>query len=125
MTVFYHNPACSKSRAALELVREKCTETGEPLHVIDYLKTPPDRMQLEMIESQLDGDWQELLRPPTDPQLAAEFSAAAVEGRDEFLVLLAQNPQCLQRPIVLRGEQTVIARPPEKALELWAEDEQA
>jgi arsenate reductase len=46
MTVtFYHNPRCSKSRAALELLRQRGIEP----QVIEYLKQPPSAAELKRI----------------------------------------------------------------------------
>ena len=39
----YHNPACGTSRNTLALIRN----AGVEPHVIEYLKTPPDRETLE------------------------------------------------------------------------------
>src|SRR6202011_2015518 len=41
----YHNPRCSKSRGALELLADR----GADVEVIEYLQTPPDRATLEWI----------------------------------------------------------------------------
>ena len=45
MIRFYHNPRCSKSRAALNLLQQQDAE----LEIIDYLKTPPSAAELEQI----------------------------------------------------------------------------
>jgi arsenate reductase len=37
---------------------------------------------------------------------------------DELVALMAQHPELLQRPIVVRGERAVLARPVERVLEL-------
>jgi len=37
---------------------------------------------------------------------------------DELIALMAQHPELLQRPIVVRGDRAVLARPVERALEL-------
>ena len=39
-------------------------------------------------------------------------------GDDELVALMAQHPELLQRPIVVRGERAVLARPVERVLEL-------
>ena len=44
-TVIYHNPQCSKSRATLQLLQEHQVEPT----IIEYLKTPPSREELEMV----------------------------------------------------------------------------
>jgi arsenate reductase (glutaredoxin) len=39
-------------------------------------------------------------------------------GDDEAIALMAEHPQLLQRPVVVRGDRAVLARPVERALEL-------
>ncbi|MGH7949381.1 MAG: ArsC/Spx/MgsR family protein [Candidatus Binataceae bacterium] len=39
--------------------------------------------------------------------------------RDSVVALLLAHPELMQRPIVIRGDRAVIARPPEKLLVLW------
>ncbi|MEA2136898.1 MAG: hypothetical protein QOG56_48 [Solirubrobacteraceae bacterium] len=43
-------------------------------------------------------------------------------GDDELIALMAQHPELLQRPIVVRGERAVLARPVERVLELLDDD---
>lgn len=38
LTILYHNPQCSKSRATMGLLDEK----GVEAEIIEYLKTPPN-----------------------------------------------------------------------------------
>jgi arsenate reductase len=39
-------------------------------------------------------------------------------GDDELVALMVEHPDLVQRPIVQRGDRAVLARPPEKVLEL-------
>jgi arsenate reductase (glutaredoxin) len=48
---------------------------------------------------------------------AAELAAGASE--DEIVAAMAARPELLQRPIVVRGDRAVLARPPERVLELF------
>ena len=43
--IIYHNPRCSKSMAALSLLRNHGVEP----EIVEYLKTPPDIKQLNKI----------------------------------------------------------------------------
>lgn len=108
ITIFY-NAKCSKSCQALALIEEQ----GEPFTVIEYLKTPPDRSTLEGILARLPGPPIELVR--TDDPLFRELSLdegslTTVAGVIDVLV---SHPELMQRPVVLRGDTAVIARPPE------------
>src|ERR1700733_6577623 len=54
----YHNPQCSHSRGALELLNGRRAD----FEVIEYLKTPPSRATLESIIAILDGPVADLVR---------------------------------------------------------------
>lgn len=110
----YHNPRCSKSRAALGLLEAR----GIDLEVIEYLREPPTRQALAELLAKLGCEARELVRSG-EP----EFKAAGVPldaPADRLLDLLAAEPKLLQRPIVEVGERARIGRPPERVLELLA-----
>jgi arsenate reductase (glutaredoxin) len=105
----YFNAQCSKSRQALGLIEEQ----GEPYTVVEYLKTPPDRATLEAILARLEGPAVELVRTddPAFRELEVDHKALATPAAvADFLV---SHPEMMQRPVVLRGDTAVIARPPE------------
>lgn len=103
----YHNPACSKSRATLDLLRAK----GITPNIIEYLKSPPSEDDLKTILNLLDISAHELARSK-EP---AWQEAGLGEDPDEETILAAmvQYPILIERPIVIRGEHAVIGRPPE------------
>lgn len=112
MTTLYHNPRCSKSREALQLLEEK----GETIEVIKYLETPPTLEELrqliellgikpiELVRTQ-ENDWKVNFRDKnlTDNQL--------IEAMVEF-------PKLIERPIAINGTKAVIGRPPIKVLNI-------
>jgi arsenate reductase len=109
----YHNPSCSKSRGALEILGER----GVEVDVVEYLKAPPDRAALERIVDAVPDPPAELVRK--DPKFKAlGLDPAAYTTRDDVIELLLEHPELMQRPVVFRGEQAVIARPSEKVLDL-------
>lgn len=115
ITIF-HNTKCSKSRQALALIEEQ----GEPFTVVEYLKTPPDRTTLEAIVARLPGPPIELVRTddPAFRELGLdEGSLTTVAGVIDVLVA---HPEVMQRPVVLRGDAAVIARPPELVADVLA-----
>jgi arsenate reductase len=109
----YHNPSCSKSRGALEILGERGVDTD----VVEYLKAPPDRASLERIVDAIDDPPAELVRK--DPKFEAlGLDPADYTTRGAVVELLLEHPELMQRPVVFRGERAVIARPSEKVLEL-------
>jgi arsenate reductase len=105
----YFNAKCSKSRQALALIEDQ----GEPYTVIEYLKTPPDRSTLEAILARLPGPPVELVR--TDDPVFRELDLDKKSLTTPAVVadFLVSHPELMQRPVVLRGDTAVIARPPE------------
>jgi arsenate reductase len=102
----YHNPNCSHSRAALELLQAR----GAAFELIEYLKHPPTRADLERIAAMLDGPVADLLRK--DKRFSElGLDPAAYTGREAVIALLLEHPELMQRPIVIRGGRALIARP--------------
>ncbi|MEJ2632376.1 MAG: arsenate reductase (glutaredoxin) [Acidihalobacter sp.] len=111
--VIYHNPRCSKSRATLELLRENGIEP----RVVEYLKTPPTKEELERILELLGKEPRELMRRQED-----EYTEAALDDpgltRDTLVLAMIQRPKLIERPIVITASGAAIGRPPESVLEL-------
>jgi arsenate reductase len=108
----YHNPSCSKSRGALEILRQR----GVDLEVIEYLQDPPSRGDLEHILDLLPDPPTELVRRDDLRKLGLETDRYTT--REAVVGLLLEHPRLMQRPVVVRGARALIARPSEKVLEL-------
>lgn len=110
----YHNPRCSKSREALALLEQQ----GDELEVIHYIDTPPDSATLSELLKQLGCSAREMIR--TSEDVYKELNLANPDLSEADLVqAMADYPRLIQRPIVVRDCQAVIARPPERVLELY------
>ena len=109
----YHNPSCSKSRGALEILADE----GVDHDVVEYLRAPPDRAALERILDSVDVPPAELVRRDRRFE-ELDLSASDYTTRDAVIELLLEHPELMQRPVIFRGERAVIARPSEKVLEL-------
>jgi arsenate reductase len=93
----------------VELLRER----GVEFDAIEYLKTPPTREALEKILAMLEVPAAELVRKDK------RFTELGLKADDytepkKIVALLLEHPELMQRPIVIRGNRAVIARPPEK-----------
>lgn len=108
----YHNPRCSKSRAACELIAARGVEAS----VIDYLKSPPSRDELRSLLGKLGMRASELVR--RGEAAFSEHYAGRELSDEQWLDALLAHPILIERPIVVCGDQAVIGRPPEKVLEL-------
>ena len=110
--VIYHNPRCTKSRAALSLLIER----GARPEVIEYLKTPPTKQALRALLKRLGMRPEELVRKGEDVYKEALANQALSD--EQWLDAMVQHPILIERPIVVSGNRAVIGRPPEKVLEL-------
>lgn len=111
MLKIYHNPRCSKSREALAIVEEHARASGASLQVIEYLETPPSRVQLQELQAMLECPVSEMVRNGEDEYVTLGLAQADEEA---LLDALASHPKLLQRPIVVNGKKAIIGRPPEK-----------
>lgn len=114
MTVrIYHNPRCSKSRQALQLLQGRADEP----EVVKYLETPPDAATLDRLLRMLGLEPRELMRKG---EAAYEASGADDPklSRAELIALMVANPILIERPIVVAGGRAVVGRPPERVLEI-------
>jgi arsenate reductase len=114
MTItIWHNPRCSKSRQALELLQKK----GVTPAVREYLKQPPSKAEIESLIAMVGGDPAELIRDGE-----AEFKSLkkkkAEMTKTDIAKAIAAHPILLQRPIVVAGKKAAIGRPPEAVLPL-------
>ena len=110
-TIIYHNPRCSKSRAALALL----IEHGVSPTIIEYLKTPPDRSTLQQLLRALGLGARDIVRTHEPEYQALGLSAASDEA---LLDAISTHPILLERPIVVSGDRAAIGRPPENILPL-------
>jgi arsenate reductase len=113
----YFNPKCSKCRASKELLEQQ----GVDAEYIRYLDDTPSRHELERVMGLLGfDDPRAMMR--TGEARYKELGLAAVTDPGVLLGAMVANPILIERPIVIRGERAVIARPPERLNELFATD---
>lgn len=110
--IVYHNPRCSKSRCALELLAEK----KQAFDVVEYLKNTPTKTELQAIIDKLGIAPEALVRKGED-EYKLHFKGKTLSN-DEWIAAMIQFPKLIERPIVVVGNKAVIARPTERILEL-------
>ena len=114
--IVFHNPSCSKSRGALEILRDHGIDTD----VVEYLKAPPDRATLERIVDSIPNPPAELVRKDKKFKELG-LRAGDYTTRDAVVEILLAHPELMERPVVFRGDRAVIARPSELVLDLVKE----
>lgn len=114
----YHNPNCSKSRSALELLGKVTQDNKLQLSTVEYLKTPPDRATLTALLQQLPDAPANLVRNDKNFK-ALELDANDYTSSESVIDLLLSHPELMQRPVALFNNKAAIGRPPEILLELF------
>jgi arsenate reductase len=84
----YHNPQCSKSRAALALLEER----GIDVEVIEYLRHPPAKATLRSLLAKLDVPPLDLVRP-NEPGYAA-LAAGGADAEQAWISSRASRALC-------------------------------
>jgi arsenate reductase len=111
--VIYQKPTCSKCRETLALLRE----SGVEFEAVNYYEAPLTAERLRELIDKLGFTARDILR--RDEPLASHLNLG--EGGlsdDELIKIMVENPDLIQRPIVVRGDQAVLCRPPENVKKL-------
>jgi len=114
MTItIYHNPSCGTSRNTLAIIRK----SGEEPRVVEYLKTPPSRVELKRLLRAMGMSPRDLLRKKGTPY--GELGLDDPKWTDEQLIeAMLQQPILIERPIVVTPLGTRLCRPSEMVLNI-------
>ncbi len=109
----FHNPKCSKSRLTVELLNQKGLQTD----IIEYLKSPPDKQQLNDILKMLNMQPRQLMRTH-EAEYKENNLANESLTHDQLIEAMIKFPKLIERPIVINKNKAAIGRPPENVLEI-------
>jgi arsenate reductase len=115
LPTLFHNPRCSKSRAALAVLEAR----GVDHACVHYLEDPPSRDALRWIADRVAGGIRAMVRTGEPEFSALGLDSPGIED-GTLLDAIAAHPRLLERPILVAGNRAVIGRPPERILELLA-----
>jgi arsenate reductase (glutaredoxin) len=104
----YHKPTCGTCQKVLKALKENDAE----ITAIEYLKTPPSVAELEGLAKKLGEGWESMIRKK-EPLYKEKYEGKTL-GRSDWMKILHENPDLIERPMVVMGNTVVIARPPEK-----------
>jgi len=113
-TFIYHNPRCSKSRQTLELLQQRGIEPT----IVLYLEQPPSKKTLEELLQKLGIAARDLLRRGEDEYKTLGLGDDSLSD-EQLIAAMHEHPKLIERPIVVRGAQARLGRPPEAVLELF------
>ena len=103
--VIWHNLKCSKSRNALNLLKEKNINSK----VFNYLESKPTKEEITNILELLSISAKDLLRRSED--VYKELNLKEESDEDKLINAMVENPILIERPIIIKGNEAVIARP--------------
>lgn len=109
----YEKPTCTTCRKLFELL----TERGIDMERVNYHVAGLTEEEIRELLRKAGAGPRDVLRA-REPLYAELGLADGGHSDDELIALMAQHPQLVQRPIVVRGDRAVLARPIERALEL-------
>ncbi len=113
MIRIYHKANCSTSLETLRLLKQN---TKEHIEVIEYLTATPTAKELKEILKMLGMKALEFLRKK-EPLYKEKY-----EGKNlteaQWIKVMTENPILIERPVIIKDGKAIIARPPEKVLEL-------
>ena len=111
--IIYHNPECGTSRNTLAMIRN----AGIEPHVIEYLKTPPNRQRLVSLIARMGIGARDLLREKGTPYQELGLADAAL-SEDQLVDAMMAHPILINRPIVVSPLGVKLCRPSEEVLDL-------
>lgn len=112
MVQVWHNPRCSKSREAMKIVDEKSVEAETVL----YLKTSPSFDEIKEVLQKLGyASAREMMR--TKEAIYKELNLKDESDEEKLIEAMATHPKLIERPIIIKGDRAIIARPPSLAEE--------
>jgi arsenate reductase len=107
----YIDPECSKCQGACELLDLHHIKAEK----IEYLTAAPGENELKELLRKLGMRAEQLVRK--SEKLYQENFSDKHFTEEEWIIILHKNPILIERPIIVLGDQAIIARPPEKLLE--------
>lgn len=112
MITIWHNPHCSKSRQALELLRSRGVEPN----VVEYLRQPPSTAEISAVLALLGITAREFMRKKEAAY--GENGLGREENEQRLIEAMFHHPTLIERPVIFNDEVAVIGRPPESAPKL-------
>ena len=109
----YQKPTCTKCRTTIGILKDR----GVDFDSINYYENPLSAAELRKLIDKLGIEPRELLRK--DEKIYRDLDLARRQiPDDELISLMVENPDLIQRPIVVKGDKAVLGRPPETVEDL-------
>ncbi len=109
----WHNPRCSKSRETLKLLEDNQVTPK----VFLYLEEKPNAKLILDVLKKLDIGARDLLRKSEEAYKNLNLKDKALTDQ-QLIDAMVQEPKLIERPIVIKGNEAKIGRPPQQVLEI-------
>ncbi|TEA77611.1 arsenate reductase (glutaredoxin) [Allopusillimonas ginsengisoli] len=106
MTKIYHNPRCGTSRNVLQALQDR----GLQPEIIEYLKTPPSRAQIEQLIGDAGLGVRDAMRSKEAVYQELKLDDTSLSDA-QLLDAIAEHPILLNRPFVITAKGTRLCRP--------------
>ncbi|KIN61943.1 Arsenate reductase [Sulfitobacter noctilucicola] len=113
MITLWHNPRCSKSRAALALLKD----AGADVVVRRYLEDAPSAEEISELQEMLGmPSVRAMMR--TGEKVFKEMALGPDTPDAALIAAMVAHPILIERPVAIKADRAVIGRPPETVLDL-------
>jgi arsenate reductase len=109
----YQKPTCSTCREAVQRLKD----SGKPFTAINYYERPFTKEQLKNLLKKASLSPKDVLRTKEDIYKELGLAKKTLSD-DELIEVMVTHPDLIQRPIVEKGEQAILARPAESIQKL-------
>ena len=110
--IIWHNNRCRKSRETLALIEDKTSD----IQIVNYLENPPSKQELKETLAKLGMKAEQIVRK--GEAIYKENFKGKELSDEEWLEALTKYPKLIERPIVIKGKEAIIGRPPENVNKL-------
>lgn len=101
----WHNPRCSKSREALNILEENGCESN----IVKYLENTPSKEEIQVLLKMLGLSARELMRVKED--IYKELQLQDETDEEKLIEAMALHPKLIERPVIIKGSKAIIGRP--------------
>ena len=101
----WHNPRCSKSREALNILESSTCKS----EIVKYLEATPSSNEIKETLRMLSISPRELMRTKED--IYKELNLANEINEDALVEAMAKNPVLIERPVLFKNGRAIIGRP--------------
>jgi arsenate reductase (glutaredoxin) len=102
----YQKPTCTTCRQAIQILKD----SGQPFEAINYYEKRFTKAQLKALLTKAGLQGRDVLRTKEDIYKTLGLAKKDL-NEDELLTLMIEHPDLIQRPIVVKEETAILARP--------------